>query len=258
MTKTLIFIPTYNEKDNVTRMAEEILAVDARADLLFVDDDSPDGTGAVLDGLAAKHPRLQVMHRTGKLGIGSAHLAGIAYAYDHGYRRLLTMDCDFTHSPALIPEILARSNRAHVVVGSRYVAAGSLDDWDMLRKALTRGGHFLTQQLLGIHEDATSAFRAYDLTTIPREAFELVLSRGYSFFFESLLVLKENGFTIDEAPATLSRRTHGHSKMTLNEVRRSVETLVSLYLAKRTQPERFRLARRGGKAREQRAQSGLS
>jgi dolichol-phosphate mannosyltransferase len=258
VTKTLIFIPTYNERDNVVRMCEEILAVDARVDLLFVDDDSPDGTGDVLDELAAKHPRVRVQHRSGKLGIGSAHLAGIAYAYDHGYGRLLTMDCDFTHSPTLIPEMLTRSKKAHVVVGSRYVAAGSLDDWGMLRKVLTVGGHFLTKQLLGITEDATSAFRAYDLTTIPRETFDLVLSRGYSFFFESLLVLKENGFSVDEAAATLSRRTHGQSKMTIQEVRRSVETLVTLYLAKRTHPDRFRVARRPSSGRERRAQSGLS
>ena len=241
--KPLVFIPTYNEKDNVGRMCKETLALGTPLDLLFMDDNSPDGTGDALDALAREHPELKVIHREEKLGIGSAHLAGIAYAYDRGYQTLVTMDCDFTHSPTLIHEFLTLVRSANVVVGSRYMRPDSLPDWTIARKVLTIGGHFLTQRLLGVPQDATSAFRAYDLTVIPREAFDVVLSRGYSFFFESLLVLKENGFTIREATATLSARTHGQSKMNVNEIRRSAEALLTLFWARKTNPERFRIAR---------------
>ena len=105
--KTLIFVPTYNERDNVGPMCEQIMALGLDADLVFLDDASPDGTGQVLDGLAARFPRMRVIHRAGKDGIGSAHMAGIQYAYAQGYERLLTLDCDFTHDPALIPSSCA-------------------------------------------------------------------------------------------------------------------------------------------------------
>ncbi|HXN33121.1 MAG TPA: glycosyltransferase, partial [Polyangiaceae bacterium] len=110
--KTLIFIPTFNERGNVERMTTEVLALDIDADLLFIDDNSPDGTGELLDRLASQHSRVRVVHREAKRGIGSAHLDGILFAYSHGYTRLVTMDCDFTHSPSLIPELLAAADTA--------------------------------------------------------------------------------------------------------------------------------------------------
>jgi dolichol-phosphate mannosyltransferase len=240
---TLIFIPTYNERDNVTPMCEQILALGLDADLVFMDDGSPDGTGALLDDLANTHERVTIIHRPAKSGIGSAHLDGIAYAYDHGYEKLVTLDCDFTHSPSLIPTFLARSEVAPVVVGSRYIDQNSLPGWTLMRRALTRLGHFLTESVLKIPQDATGAFRVYDLVAIPRGLFDLVQSRGYAFFFESLLVLNENGFEIAEVPITLPARTYGHSKMNVTEVQRSVSTLLSLVVAHQTNPGRFRLPR---------------
>ncbi len=239
--KTLIFIPTYDERENVGPICAEILALGLDADLVFMDDNSPDGTGRVLDDLAAKSSRVSVIHRAGKSGIGSAHLDGIAYAYDKGYERLVTMDCDFTHSPSLIPTFLEAGARAPVVVGSRYLEQGSLPGWTLLRKSLTKLGHLLTETMLGISEDATGAFRVYDLQKIPRAAFDLVQSRGYAFFFESLLVLSKNGFRIAEVPITLPARTYGSSKMSFGEVQRSVQTLGSLFVAQQTNPARFRL-----------------
>ena len=115
------------------------------SDLLFLDDNSPDGTGQLLDDLAAKEPRLHVIHRAGKLGIGSAHLDGITWAYEHGYTRLVTMDCDFTHSPADIPRLLACADSAAIVVGSRWLQSGSLPGWSLFRRLLTGLGHFLTR-----------------------------------------------------------------------------------------------------------------
>jgi dolichol-phosphate mannosyltransferase len=239
--KTLIAIPTYNERENVGPMCEQIVALGLDADLLFLDDSSPDGTGAALDALVSTHARVRVIHRPAKAGIGAAHFDGIGLAYDEGYTRLVTLDCDFTHSPELIPAFLARGETADVVVGSRYIESDSLPGWTVIRKMLTAGGHVLTKTLLGISQDATGAFRAYDLTRIPREAFGLVRSRGYSFFFESLLVLTRNGFTVAEVPIKLPARTAGHSKMSLVEIRRSVETLGMLFWATKTDPGRFLL-----------------
>jgi dolichol-phosphate mannosyltransferase len=238
---TLIVIPTYNERENVRPMCEQIGALGLDADLLFIDDGSPDGTGAVLDDLTKEHPRLRVVHRPAKSGIGSAHQDGIALAYAEGYERLVTLDCDFTHSPDLIPAFLDRAETADVVVGSRYIESDSLPGWTMVRRALTAGGHLLTKSLLGISQDATGAFRAYDLARIPREIFGLVRSRGYSFFFESLLILARNGFGIAEIPIKLPARTAGHSKMTFAEIRRSVTTLGTLFWASQTDPGRFLL-----------------
>lgn len=244
--KTLIFIPTYNERANVGPMCEQILAHGLDADLLFMDDNSPDGTGEALDELARKHPRLRVIHRTGKLGIGSAHLEGIELAYRESYDRLLTLDCDFTHDPALIPQFLERGETSPVVVGSRFLKQGSLRDWTWLRKALTNVGHFLMSHMLGVSQDATGAYRVYDLRVVPRALFGLVRSRGYAFFFESLFILHRNGFAISEIPMDLGARAHGSSKMTLNEVRRSTAMLMKLFVAEKTNPGRFRLPKQAG------------
>ncbi len=238
--KTLIFIPTYNESANVGPMCEQILALGLDADLLFMDDASPDGTGDLLDALAAQHPRVRVVHRAGKSGIGSAHFAGIALAYEEGYDRLVTLDCDFTHSPALIPAFLARGEAADVVVGSRYMEKDSLPGWSLVRRSLTSVGHILTKNMLGISQDATGAFRVYNLRAIPRAIFDLVQSKGYAFFFESLLVLQRNGHAIAEIPISLPARTYGSSKMSVREIQRSVTTLLSLFVADQTNPGRFR------------------
>jgi len=241
MTKTLIFIPTYNESANVGPMCEEILALGIDADLIFMDDASPDGTGDLLDALAARHPRVRVVHRAGKAGIGSAHLEGIALAYREGYDRLVTLDCDFTHSPALIPAFLARGESADVVLGSRYMEKDSLPGWSLVRRSLTNVGHILTKNMLGISQDATGAFRVYNLRTIPRALFDVVQAKGYAFFFESLLVLQRNGHAIAEIPISLPARTYGSSKMSVREIQRSVKTLFSLFVADQTDPARFRI-----------------
>jgi dolichol-phosphate mannosyltransferase len=241
--KTLIFIPTYNERENVGPMCAQIMALGLDVHLVFLDDDSPDGTGAELDRLAALYPRLRVVHRAGKSGIGSAHQDGIAFAYAERYERLVTLDCDFTHSPTLIPAFLARSETADVVIGSRYLEDDSLPGWSLMRKSLTNVGHVLTKNMLGISQDATGAFRAYNLKSIPAQLFQLVQSKGYAFFFESMLVLQRNGFAIAEVPISLPARTYGHSKMSLREVQRSVSTLFSLFMQDQTNPGRFRLGR---------------
>ena len=238
----LIFIPTYNEHENVGRIIEQIEALNLDADLLFMDDNSPDGTGQLLDELATTRPRLTVMHRSGKLGIGSAHAEGINWAYMQGYRRLVTMDCDFTHSPEYILDFIQHSPENDVVIGSRYMLNNALGDWNLYRKVLTNLGHYLTRWFLGLPYDATGAFRLYRLDRIPRSFVDVVQSRGYSFFFESLFILHLNGFRIKELPIVLPARVYGHSKMRLRDALHSVSHLMHLFFGKLVNRERFQIA----------------
>ena len=172
--KTLVMVPTYNERDNAPRMVDAIKALGLDVDVLFIDDNSPDGTGELLDAMCADYPRLSVRHRSGKNGIGSAHMDGIAAAYAGGYQRLVTLDCDFSHSPEDIPKFLRTSDTADVVVGSRWTAMNSLPGWNLFRRMMTGMGHLLTRIVLGMKYDATGAFRAYRLDRIPEEVFSLV------------------------------------------------------------------------------------
>ena len=242
--KTLIFIPTYNERENAPRMCEEVHQLGLDADVLFVDDHSPDGTGDVLDSLKTRFPRLVIQHRPGKLGIGSAHLDAIGWAYDQKYEQLVTMDCDFSHSPSDIPAMIEAAGDCDVSIGSRWVHADSLPGWNFLRRCMTRLGHFLTKGVLGIPQDATGAFRVYRLDRIPRSLFVLIKSQGYSFFFESLYIFNRNAIAIREVPIRLPARTYGHSKMSTVAAWRSARYVFELWFANFRGPEQFLLERK--------------
>lgn len=227
--RKLIFVPTYNERDNAEKMVRQLLALDIDADLLFLDDGSPDGTGSILDRLAAELPRLSVMHSAGKQGIGTAHKAGIRRAYELEYDVLITLDCDFTHKPADVPRLLDALRGHDLATGSRYMEAGSLPDWNILRRFLTAVGHFLTRRLLSIRHDATGALRAYDLGRIPSSIFDEVEAGGYGFFFESMFVLTRAGYSVGEFAIVLPARTYGTSKMTTAEALKSAMRLLALW-----------------------------
>ena len=224
-TRTLVMIPTYNEAENVELIVSDIRATGLDLDLLFVDDKSPDGTGAILDRLAIEYPRLKVLHRPGKQGIGSAHMAGIRWAYQHGYAGLVTMDSDFSHSPSNIGRLLAAGEDFDVVVGSRFIDSHSLEGWAWNRKLLTHLGHFLTTVILDLPQDCTNAFRFYRLDRISVGIFEMVESTGYSFFYESLHRLNVNGLRISQIAIDLPPRTYGHSKMKLKDMLHSLRFL---------------------------------
>ena len=221
-------------------MVKELLALPLSGDLLFLDDNSPDGTGELLDSLATEHTRLSVIHRSGKLGVGSAHIDGINWAYDHGYERLITLDCDFTHSPRDVQRLLEQSEGYDLTIGSRYVEANSLPGWNPLRRALTGFGHILTTKLLRIPFDATGALRIYDLRVIPRELFNSIRARGYGFFFESMFACLQNKVRVKEVPIVLPARTYGHSKMSLKETMRSGFQLLDLWVGSVVSPARYR------------------
>jgi dolichol-phosphate mannosyltransferase len=227
--RTLLFIPTYNERECVERTYGLIKALNLDLDLLFLDDNSPDGTGRLLDEMATRDPRLRVIHRAGKLGIGSAHQHAIQWAYDQGYPVVISMDCDLTHPPQHIPRFLQHAEDYDVVLGSRFMSEESLAEWNLLRKFLTHLGHFLTRCVLHVPYDATGAFRLYRLDRIQPGVFRLVKSPGYAFFFESLYVLCLSGVRVKEIPIELPIRTHGHSKMKAADVVASLQRLIGLY-----------------------------
>jgi len=240
--KILIFIPTYNERDNVEKMCDELINLKLEADILFLDDNSPDGTGKILNELADKYKQVNVIHRNNKSGIGSAHQYGIKWAYDNHYNKLITMDCDFTHNPSHITDMLDKSKDYDVVITSRYVLKDSLEEWNLIRKILTLTGHFLTTLLLKMPYDASGAFRLYNINRIPHNVFDVVSSLSYSFFFESLYILHLNKFSITEIPIKLPARTYGHSKMAFKDVLGSLKLLIGIYLNTLFNKEKFEIS----------------
>jgi dolichol-phosphate mannosyltransferase len=230
MKKTLIFIPTYNEKENAVKLAEKILALKLPdTDILFIDDNSPDGTGKLLKKLAKAYKNMSVRERSGKLGIGSAHKEAISYAYSKGYKKLLTMDSDFTHRPKDIPLLLAASSDCDIVIGSRYKMRGSMDDWTPMRILMNKLGHLMTKILFDIDYDSSNALRVYNLSSIDKKAFGKVKDGGYFFFVESIVILKANGYKIKEIGVKLPKRIVGKSKMKLKDIISNVKLLVLLY-----------------------------
>lgn len=241
--KTLIFVPTFNERDNAPTMCREIHALKLDADVLFVDDNSPDGTGKLLEALKPEFPRLIVRHREGKLGIGSAHYEAIEWAYQQGYQLVVSLDCDFTHSPSDIPALIEAAKTCDVAIGSRWLRQDSLPGWNLFRRMMTNLGHWLTSFVLGVTQDASGAFRAYRLDRLPLQVFTLVKSKGYAFFFESLFIFIRNGFSIQEISIVLPARTYGNSKMSANAALKSGLHIFELWFANLRRPEQFLIDR---------------
>lgn len=237
--KTLIFIPTYNEAENVEQIFLEIKSLKIFADILFIDDNSPDGTGEIIDKISIQNKNVFTLHRLGKQGIGSAHKDGIKWAYENHYEILITMDCDFTHSPEYILDFIKYSPSYDIVIGSRYMEKGSLESWNLFRKTLTHLGHFLTTTFLEMPYDSSGAFRLYNLNQIPKEVFDLIKSNSYSFFFESLFILNINKYTIHEFPIILPSRTYGHSKMSYRDAFKSLRYLMKIYRHKILNKQKF-------------------
>lgn len=238
--KIVVIIPTYNEAENVGIICNRILEQPVALDIVFVDDNSPDGTGKVIDALAAKNSRVHALHRAGKMGLGTAHVHGLGWAYRRGYTIAITMDCDLTHSPSEIREFVKHSDSHDVVVGSRFLRAASLTGWSMHRKFLTWLGHLCTTFFLKMPYDATGAFRLYRLDKVPVGLFSLVHSTGYSFFFESLYVVCQNGFRVGEVAIDLPARTYGHSKMKFTDISYSLMLLIHTWLKMLMHEESFK------------------
>ncbi len=219
----LIAIATYNEIENLPRLVDEILAVVPAADILVIDDNSPDGTGAWCDQKGAADPRVRCLHRSGKLGLGSAIVAAMKYAIAERYPYFVNMDADFSHHPRYLPAILAGMEQAgepaaDVMIGSRYVPGGAIEGWPLKRHLMSRGVNIYTRWLLGFTtRDCSGGYRCYRTSLLERVDFDEIRSRGYSFQEEILWRLKRLGAKIGETPVTFANRREGESKIDSRE-----------------------------------------
>ncbi|MBA3455173.1 MAG: polyprenol monophosphomannose synthase [Deltaproteobacteria bacterium] len=215
MPQSLIVIPTYNEHDNVRGVAKDFLAALPGTELLFVDDNSPDGTGALLDELAAADPRIHVMHRAGKLGLGTAYVEGFGWGLARGYDYLFEMDADGSHNPKYLRGMLALAeDGADLVVGSRYVPGGGTENWGLGRKVISRGGSLYARTILGVDvRDVTAGFVCWRRGALEAIDLATITSNGYSFQIEMKYRAAKKGLRIVETPITFVDRRVGQSKM---------------------------------------------
>ncbi len=219
---SLVVLPTYNEADNVLRLADAIFAEVPTLEILVVDDASPDGTGDLVAQASERDPRVHLLRRAGKLGLGTAYLAGFRYGLDGGYERILTMDCDFSHHPRYLPDLLAAMADHDLVIGSRYVPGGGVANWPLHRRALSSFANFYTRALLRLPvRDCTSGYRCYSRRVLERVAPFDVRSSGYSFLEEMVYRVHRAGFRIGETPILFEDRRVGESKINRAEIYRA-------------------------------------
>lgn len=225
---TLIFTATYNESENIASLCRHVLGLDPDFDMLVVDDNSPDGTGRILDELASRNPRIKVIHRAGKMGLGSAHELAMRYAGEQGYGLLVTMDADFSHNPDDIPRLLKAVDGADFVTGSRYMPGGSCD-YSGYRRVVSKTANWAAKWLLGIplHEMTTS-FRVFRMDFLRRVHLGKIKSNGYSFFMEVVFRLSRVGAGMREVPINFSDRRAGASKIPPLEIFNGLRHLLYL------------------------------
>lgn len=211
--RALVIIPTYNEADNVRLIVDRVRKAVPEVDVLVADDNSPDGTGRIADEMAATDPRVHVMHRAGKEGLGAAYIAGFGWARDHGYDAVVQMDADGSHAPEELPRLLDALRDTDAVIGSRWTRGGSCD-YPLRRKLLSQGGNIYVRVVLGMRvKDATGGYRAYRMSVLDKADLGTIQSQGYSYQVELTWRIHRNGFTITEVPITFADREHGVSKM---------------------------------------------
>jgi dolichol-phosphate mannosyltransferase len=227
--RTLIALATYNERDNLQPLVQSIRATAPTADVLILDDHSPDGTGAAADALAEKDPQILVIHRTGKLGLGTAILTMMRYALDNHYDQILTMDADFSHHPRYLPDILAGMDHADVMIGSRYIPGGGVENWPLSRRLMSKSTGRLVRVLLGMPaRDTSGNFRCYRVSLLRQANLDNLLSTGYSFQQEVLHRCCLAGARLGETPIIFADRKAGQSKANVKEIVRSLSTLLRL------------------------------
>ena len=240
--KTVVVIPTYDEKDNVVPMSEAVLAAAPSAEVLFVDDNSPDGTGAAVDALAAKVPRVHCLHRERKEGLGRAYVAGFAKALEMGADRVIQMDCDFSHDPKDVarlvetistPIVSGQSDNPNnqtvkqypdLVIGSRYVKGGSTPGWPFKRRLMSRAGGMFIRAVTGMPlRDPTGGFKCWSRAALEKIDFKTVASAGYSFQLEMNHRAWKAGLKIREIPIAFTDRVAGYSKITAGIAKESLK-----------------------------------
>jgi len=220
----LVIIPTYNERENITRIIPAVLAQNENLDVLVVDDGSPDGTGAIVDRMADENPRVHALHREGKLGLGTAYVAGFKWALDHDYEFVFEMDADFSHNPDRIPAFLEAIQNADLVLGSRY-QNGQINvvNWPISRLFLSYSANIYARRVTGLQVfDATGGFKCFRRRVLEAIDLDDVRSNGYAFQIEMTFRAWKRGFRIVEIPIVFVDRTTGSSKMSKKIVREAV------------------------------------
>jgi dolichol-phosphate mannosyltransferase len=211
--RILVIIPTYNEKENISLIVPRLRQAVPAADILVIDDNSPDGTGEIADRMADQDRQIKVMHRQGKAGLGAAYLAGFRWGLDHGYDILVEHDADGSHQPEQLPRLIEALRQADMVKGSRYVDGGSVVNWPKSRELLSRGGSWWTRLMLGLpFRDITGGFNAFRAGCL-RAIIDQVSSVGYNFQVDLTWQANQRGFRVVEVPIDFIEREHGSSKM---------------------------------------------
>jgi dolichol-phosphate mannosyltransferase len=235
--KTLIIIPTYNEIDNLRTLLEGIFAYAPSTDVLIVDDNSPDGTGELADRIHEEDRRVRVLHRSGKLGLGTAYVAGFRYAIEHYYDAAFEMDADFSHDPRYLPDFLSKIKEADLVIGSRYIAGGGTPNWSFVRRCISGFGNVFARLMLGIPvHDCTAGYRCYRREVLENIALESVQSQGYAFQVELAYRVYRQGFRITETPIVFMDRAIGQSKMSKKIVFEALDYVWKAKLGKVAMP----------------------
>lgn len=231
--ETVVIVPTYNEADNIDNLIVQLLALPVNLGVLIVDDNSPDGTGEKVDDWVARSPsRVFVIHRAGKLGLGTAYIAGFNKAlYDLNAAKIMTMDADFSHHPQYIPSMIALSRSKDVVIGSRYVPGGGSRNCTWKRIWLSKIANFIARLLLGLQaRDATAGFRLYHRYVLESIPLDQIFSSGYSFLVEMLFICQRRGWQIGEVPIIFEDRRLGTTKISRQEVFKAQYTVFRLFL----------------------------
>lgn len=227
--RAALVLPTYNERENLPALVAAIQALPAPIHIIVVDDDSPDGTGLLADELAARSPSVEVIHRPGKLGLGTAYAAGFRQAIAVGADLILSMDADFSHDPKYLPAILEASNRYDLVIGSRYVPGGGVRDWPWHRQLMSWGANTLAHIVVGLHaRDCTAGFRCYRRQVLVAVDPASIRANGYSYLIEMLYGCQRAGFTIGEVPIIFTDRRLGQSKISKGEIFKAGRTVLRL------------------------------
>ena len=229
--KTLVIVPTYNERDNLPPLAARLLALPVSCDVLVVDDNSPDGTGEVADALAAKHPQIHVLHRAEKDGLGRAYCAGFAWALERDYQFTFEMDGDVSHNPDDVPKFLQAAQSADLVLGSRYCNGIRVINWPLPRLMLSKGAAKYVRIITGMpFSDPTGGYKCFRRTALRTIDLQNVRSNGYSFQIELTHMLWRRGMTIVEVPIIFTERIQGRSKMSGKIVREAFVMVWRLWL----------------------------
>ena len=232
MKKFLIIIPTYNEKNNIKILIKKINDCVKNYNLLFIDDNSSDGTKEIIASYVKKYKNIKSVNREKKLGIGSAHKVGLKIGYKKKFKTIITMDCDGTHNPINIKKMLKLIKRYDLVSTNRFLNKNSISDWSFFRKFLTNFRHFIIKSFLQIPYDSSGAFRCYNTKSIKLKNILLAKDNGYNFFWESIYILHNKNYKIFEIPIKLPKRITGSSKMKWGDIFYAIYYLFIIYIYK--------------------------